>query len=476
MADTFKGEIATGQSNAHTSVHLSASAGFLAEKLASHLARKPSEIERERARLHVLDWVACAVAGSVEPGAAEPRALAALEGTGPCRVIGGRRAGPLAAALANGPAGALLEMDDVDRRGLLHPGPVVIPAALAAAEATGGDDGEALLDAIVRGYEAMIRVGRAVGPHHAARFHVTASCGGFGAAAAGASIVGLDAIQTAWALGNAGQQAFGLWQVRHEPVFTKAFHDGRAAANGLSAAFLARSGYAGPLAIFEGPQGFFHGLCPDGEPTAVLARTGAEANGWVIHEVSFKPHAACRHAHAAIDAVLALRVQAGGVELEALEIASYRDAIVFCDRSSPATSAQAKFSLQHAAAAAWVYGDADLERFTLAAVTEARLVDLRPLISVTEAPALSARFPAHFGAVGRARLADGRMLEVEAADALGDPECPIDEAALVAKARTLMAWGGLDAAATERLIEAALTLGRGASVLDLSAALPGTDA
>lgn len=472
MADTFKGEIAAGQSNAHTSVHLDASAGFLAEKLASRLARKPGEAERERARLHLLDWVACAVAGSVEPGAAEPRALAALEGTGPCRVIGGRRAGPLAAALANGPAGALLEMDDVDRRGLLHPGPVVIPAALAAAEATGGDDGEALLDAIVRGYEAMIRVGQAVGPHHAARFHVTATCGGFGAAAAGASILELDAIQTAWALGNAGQQAFGLWQVRHEPVFTKAFHDGRAAANGLSAAFLARSGYAGPLAIFEGPQGFFHGLCPDGEPKAMLAET----DRWVIHDVSFKPHAACRHAHAAIDAVLALRGQARGAELETLEIASYRDAIVFCDRPSPATAAQAKFSLQHAAAAAWVYGDGDLERFTLAAVTEARLVDLRARISVTEAPALSARFPAHFGAVARARLADGRMLEAEAADALGDPECPMDEAALVAKARALMAWGGLDAAATERLIEAALTLGRGASVSDLSAALPGTDA
>lgn len=434
--------------------------------------RQPGAADRDRARLHLLDWAACAVAGAVEPGAAEPRALAQLEGAGPCRVIGGPRAGPMAAALANGPAGALLEMDDVDRRGLLHPGPVVIPAALAAAEVEGLDDGAALLDAVVRGYEAMIRVGRAVGPHHAARFHVTASCGGFGAAAAGASVLGLDATQTAWALGNAGQQAFGLWQVRHEPVFTKALHDGRAAANGLSAAFLARAGYAGPLAIFEGPQGFFHGLCPDGKAEAVVEGDDA----WAIHEVSFKPHAACRHAHAAIDAVLTLRARAGGAELAALEIATYRDAVVFCDRPAPTTSAEGKFSLQHAAAAAWLHGDAGLERFTAAALSDPAVLNARGRISVREAPELTARYPARFGATVRALLADGRVMEIEAADALGDPERPMDQTALVAKARALMAWGGLDGVAAERLIQAALNLGRGARVSDLSAALPGNDA
>lgn len=468
MADTLAGEVAAGQSKAHTSVRLDP----LAVRLAGRLMRQPTEAEFDRARLHLLDWAACAVAGAVEPGAAAPRELARLEGSGPCRVIGGRRAGPLAAALANGPAGALLEMDDVDRRGLLHPGPVVIPAAMAAVEASGQDDGAALLNAVVRGYEAMIRVGRAVGSHHAARFHVTASCGGFGAAAAGASILGLDATQTAWALGNAGQQAFGLWQVRHEPVFTKALHDGRAAANGLSAALLAQAGYAGPLEIFEGPQGFFHGLCPDGDAQAVVA--GGDA--WAIHEVSFKPHAACRHAHATIDAVLALRAQASGAELQALEIGTYREAVVFCDRPNPTTSAEGKFSLQHAAAAAWVFGEAGLERFTTESLIEPRIVDLRARVSVAEAVALTANYPARFGATARARLVDGRVLEVLAADALGDPERPMDLAATVAKARALMAWGELTAAAADRLIEVALNLGQGASVSDLSAALPGTDA
>lgn len=425
-------------------------------------------LDRARARRHLLDWLACAVAGSVEPGAVELRRLAAREGAGPCRVIRGASAGPQAAALANGPAGALLEMDDVDRRGLLHPGPVVFPAVLAAADAAGVDDGVQILDAVVRGYEAMIRVGRAVGADHASRFHVTASCGGFGAAAGAASVLGLDPLQTAWALGNAGQQAFGLWQVRHEPVFTKALHDGRAAANGVASALLAHDGYAGPLAIFEGPHGFFHGLCPDGAPEAVL--DGGDA--WAIHEVSFKPHAACRHAHAAIDAVLDLRTQASGQALQSLRIGTYGDALTFCDRPSPRTPGEAKFSLQHAAAVAWLHGDADLPRFTTDAIAEAAIIALRGRVELSRDAGCDARYPQRFGAVAEAVLADGTILRAEAVDALGDPEKPLDDAALIAKARALFAWGGLTGPEADALIAAALSLGEGASLADVWAAAP----
>lgn len=442
----------------------------IAQRLAAALARPVSDADRARARLHVLDWAACAIAGAGEPGVAEPRHLAEMEGLGPCRVVRGWRSGPQAAALANGPAGAILEMDDVDKRALLHPGPVVIPAALAAAEAAGVEDGLALLDAVVRGYEAMIRVGRAVGAGHYAKFHTTATCGGFGAAVAAASIVGLDETATAWAIGNAGQQASGLWQVRNEQVFTKAFHDGRAAANGVASAFLAWQGYAGPLSIFEGPQGFFAAMCPGAAPEDVLRDTDG---AWAIHEVSFKPHAACRHAHAAIDAVLAVRARAAGRTLERLEIASYRDAMVFCDRPTPATTGQAKFSLQHAGAVAWLFGDATLERFTVEALVEPNIVALRGLVSVSEDAAISDRYPARFGARAVARFTDGSSETFEAADALGDPERPLDEDGLLAKVRALAAWGGLNAAAATRLIEAALGLGVTSGVRAFATALPG---
>lgn len=445
----------------------------VAERLSALLARPVSAADRARARLHLLDWAGCVTAGAVEPGAAEPRALAALEGAGPCRVVGGRRAGPQAAALANGPMGALLEMDDVDKRGLLHPGPVVIPAALAAAEAAGVRDGTSFLNAVVRGYEAMIRVGRAAGPGHYRYFHATGTCGPFGAAAAAATLLGLDLRETAWALTNAGQQAAGLWQVRHEPVFTKALHDGRAAANGVAAAFLAREGYAGPLSHFEGPQGFFTALCDEADPEAVVTAPDA---GWAIRDVSFKPHAACRHAHAVIDAVLELRAQAGGGTLARLEVASYRDALSFCDRPEPQTSGEAKFSLQHAAAVAWAHGDADLERFTTTVIADPVIAALRGQVSVREDAAATARYPARFGASAMAVLQDGARLEADMPDALGDPERPVTPGDIETKARKLMAWGGLTPAQADRLCAACLGLGDTADVAQLSAALPGTDA
>jgi 2-methylcitrate dehydratase PrpD len=124
-------------------------------------------------------------------------------------------ASALGAALGNGGLGNVLEMDDVDKRAVLHPGPVVVPAALAAAQDRGAS-GEAFLDAIVRGYEAVIRIGRAVGPGHYRYWHNTGTCGPFGSAAAAASLYGLSQEQTAWALGLAGTQASGLWQTRHE--------------------------------------------------------------------------------------------------------------------------------------------------------------------------------------------------------------------------------------------------------------------
>ncbi len=445
------------------------------------LARPVSAEDRARARLHLLDWVGCAVAGSQEEDVTRVAALAQAEGQGVCRIIGGGRAGPQAAALANGPAGAILEMDDVDRRALLHPGPVVMPAALALAEHLGVTDGEALLDAVVRGYEAMIRIGRAAGPSHYRFFHPTGTIGGFGAAAAGASLMGLDGERTAWALGLAGQQGAGLWRARHEPGSVKALHDGRAAANGVASALLARDGFRGPLRVLEGEQGFFPAMAPDADPEAVLA----VADSWLIHEVSFKPHAACRHAHPAIDAALALRErllplsvhprESGDPVLWAIRVETYRDSVLFCDKPAPTTPPEAKFSLQHSVAVALIHGDASLDRFEPSALTDPEIAAMRARVSVAVADDLTAAYPARFGArlIATARGVEHR---IEALDALGDPENPLSPDAVRSKARALMAWGGMNPDAADALIAAVEGLGVNTTVADLSAALPGSAA
>ena len=134
-----------------------ASPTSLTEQLSRHLVRPVDAAARRRARRAVLDWAGCAVIGAAtETGRAFAR-LAAGGAAGPSRVLGAGRAPARDAAFTNGAYGNIYEMDDVDRQAVLHPGPVVIPAALAMAEALGSGP-DALLDAVVRGYEAMVRL------------------------------------------------------------------------------------------------------------------------------------------------------------------------------------------------------------------------------------------------------------------------------------------------------------------------------
>ncbi|MEM8986933.1 MAG: MmgE/PrpD family protein [Pseudomonadota bacterium] len=443
-------------------------ASSLTEELVDILSRSVDGETRRRAALHVLDWLGCAAAGAPAEAVRTLAKISAEEDAGPCSVIGGGAAGALAAVLPNGAAGGVLEMDDVHGTAILHPGPVVIPAALAAAQHAGAD-GAAFLDGVVRGVEAMVRIGAAVGPGHYAHWHNTATCGPFGAAAAAASVFGLSGEESVWALGNAGTQSSGLWAVRHEPVMSKQLHGGRAAHAGLLAAMLAQQGFTGPRFVLEGPQGFFEAMCPDGAPKDILKDPEGP---WRIFEVSFKPWPACRHAHAAIDAALALRPRVDSAAIEAIDILTYADAVKFCDTPQPETVLQAKFSLQHSVAAALADGPPPLAAFDLDYVAKPSVARLREVCRVESAAPYDSAYPDHYGAEVRAHLATGETVSAAAPDALGDPENPLSEAALEDKARALMAAGGMDAVGSDRLIAAALVLGEGGSLEAVIKALP----
>lgn len=395
----------------------------LTERLAHHVGRVVPGEAREKARLHLLDWLGCVAGARHSPvvevaKAAEPDVLTR------------------AALLGN-----VLEMDDVHRAALLHPGPVVWPAALAAVRETGGTF-EDLLDGGVRGYEAVVTIGATFDAYHYARWHNSATAGGFGAAAAAASVLALDPQRTAWALGNSGSVIGGLWRMRHEAVMTKALHVAHTARVGLWTARLARAGFTGPAAILEGEQGLYAAMT-EAPHTMVL---GA---GWRIDEISFKPWAACRHTHPAIDAALELRAQ--GALVSPVQVETYADALAFCDRPDPASVVDAKFSLQHAVAVVAVRGEPRPVDFEPDAIADPAIVDARALVTVAEAAEISARYPAHFGA----RLhAGGRTVDL--ADARGDPERPLSTDGVIAKARELVAWGGLAEEHADHALDLAL--------------------
>lgn len=408
----------------------------LTEVLANLLASEVTAADRARAKLHLLDWVGCAVAGRAEPAG---RIL-----------LGDLDTAPAARAFAWGGLGNILEMDDVDKRALLHPGPSIIPAVLALAIA-GGLSGDAVPDAIVRGYEATIRLGRSVGAGHYALWHNTGTCGAIGAAAACASLLALDTQTTAHALALAISQSAGLWQTRHEPAsMGKQLHTSVAARAGLDAARLASAGFKGPLTILEGPQGFFAAMCPGADPAGVVAGD----SGWRIHDVSFKPWPACRHAHATIDAALELRGQVDVLDAEGdILVETYRDALVFCDKPEPETVIEAKFSLQHSVAVVMLRGRPQLADFSLSAIADPQITELRKRVKVGQSETFQSQYPARFGA----SVTFGGQT-VSAPDALGDPENPVGPEQLREKAYALFEAGGLnreDAAALRLAAETA---------------------
>lgn len=421
------------------------------EILARRLEAPISATDREKAAFCVLDWAGCAAAGAKSPAGKAMRQ--SLKG-----------ADALSDALYWGALGNVLEMDDVDKRALLHPGPVVVPAALAAAISTGAD-AISFLNGVVRGYEAVIRIGRAVGADHYRYWHNTGTCGPFGAGAAAASVFALDTEKTVWALGLAGTQASGFWQTRHEPQsFAKQLHTARAAHAGLFSAQLAANGFVGLKTVLEGPQGFFAATCGDADPSAVVDFDDGEA--WAIHDVSVKPWPACRHAHAAIDAALALR-ESGvtAADIQGAVIRTYKDALVFCDKPDPTDTLSAKFSLQHSAAVSLLKGLPHLEDFEGASLTDTDVAAVRDKIAVCEDEAITARYPARFGAALDVTLESGEMRTIDIPDALGDPENPAPREMILGKAKMLMAAGGVSADKTDALIDSALALSsKGGSV------------
>lgn len=379
--------------------------------LAKHLARDIVPDERTRARLHLMDWLGC-VAGAL------------LSETMPIARLQSGNAARKAAWLGN-----KLEMDDVHRMAILHPGPVVWATCLAQ----GITDMDRLLDAAIRGYEAMIAIGSTFDARHYAFWHNTATAGLFGAAVSALCCRG-DAgtgdsfeNQLVHAMGLAGSVTGGFWQMRHEPCDAKQWHIAHAVNTGTLAADAVLAGARGPAFILEGPQGL-HAATTD------AARPIELADHWRIRDVSFKPWAACRHAHPAIDAALELKRRLGHLD-GPIEIETYRDALAFCDRPDPASEIEAKFSIQHSVALVADKGTPALGDFDEAARTGTAATRAR--ITVREVAEFSERYPRHFGA--RARCAGQ---EVTLIDTLGDPERPMTEDAILAKAQSLFALGG----------------------------------
>ena len=408
------------------------------------------DADRQHASLFVLDTLACAIAGR---GAAPARMLLAVAPPASSDIA--RRAF-LVGGLAH-----ILEMDDLHRDSVTHPGSVVIPAAWTIAE-DHNLGGHQFLDAVLAGYEACCRVGMAVGKSHYRVWHNTSTCGPFGAAMAAARLIGLSEDEAVWALGNAGTQSSGLWEFLATGAMSKHLHTARAAESGVLAALLAKEGFTGPEKILEGEKGFFAGLCADPIPQAVTANP---ERPWELTRTSIKPWPCCRHTHPAIDAALELHTVLNGAPVARVTVGAYRAAIDVCDRPDPQDLYSAKFSLQHTVAVA--LNDGLVNQGSFDAEARSRMAGERAKVSVAVAPKVDAAYPKAWGVEVAVETIDGRRLAASRRHAKGDPENPLTEQDLKAKARAMLLESGLAEARADAFIAGILGLTFDTPVRDL---------
>lgn len=403
----------------------------------------PQEVISRSQQLFV-DWIASALAGrGARPIAALERVAAAMgPRDGPSEVlVSRRRTSPYFAALVNGASSHVVEQDDVHNAAVFHPGAVVWPAVIAAAQETGAG-GHAVISAAVAGYEAGARTGTFLGRSHYRVFHTTGTAGTLAAAAAVAHLRQADAATMLHALGNAGTQAAGLWEFLRDAADSKQLHTGKAAADGLLAAYLACAGFTGASRILEGVQGMAAGMSSDADPRQLTEGLGAR---WAMLETSFKFHASCRHTHPSADALLLLMRTHHLRADDILQVRAhvYQAAIdVLAPAAGAHTVHQAKFSMGFVLALIAVVGHASISDFTPARLGDPALRDFLERVEMVPDAALEAAYPARWIGLVEVRTRDGHLLSAHVDEPKGDPGNPLNAEEIEDKARRLAGYAG----------------------------------
>jgi 2-methylcitrate dehydratase PrpD len=347
-------------------------------------------------------------------------------------LIGRReRIDALNAAFLNAAGANVLDFCDTHVPTAIHPTAPIMPALLALGElqrVTGRD----LILAFVLGQEVACRIGLAISPSHYNRgWHITATCGVFGAAAGSAKLLGLSPAQTVWALGTAATEAAGLCECLGTPA--KSVGVGNAAKNGLFAALLAAKNFSGPAEPLTGTQGFYHALAETADLSRLTDGLGAD---FEIMKTSYKPYPCGFVLHPVLDCVLDWRRDHPRDVVAKVKVTGNPLLGLRADRPTISTSAQSQVSVQHAVAAALVTGKAGTAQFADACVHDPAVAALRGNVEVTR----DERFATVAAAVEIA-TADGILHKLEQKAARGSDLNPMSDKDLEDKLRdAAAAW------------------------------------
>ena len=415
----------------------------LADELVAFSAEQFTDEDLAQLQRLLIDYAAVALCGSVQPWGRILTEWAVQHGSsGSAPLVGsGRMAGAATAAMVNGTSAHGYELDDTHDKSMSHPGAVVISAALAVGAeraATGRD----VLGAIAVGYEAMARVGMAANALRVIErgFHPTGTFGVFGAAAAAAKLMNLDAERLAHAWGVALSMSSGACQFAFEPrgTMVKRMHAGIPAHGGVIAAQLAALGIAAPVQALEGEYGFFNLFGRDSDPSLLRKPAGEPLE---LNNISFKPYSCCRKFHSLIDA---LGETTGGFTLDVddidrITVQSPETAITSHMMRRPDSVMAAQYSMPYIVGATLAYGPRGYTAYDRTHHDDPRILSIVDKVEAVHDPELDPAVPAHMPNRVALTLRNGETRQATVMDSLGTPAQPMSTDAVLDKAQALVA-------------------------------------
>lgn len=381
----------------------------------------------------IIDYLACAFAGSKIIGDKVQKLLSIDQETGNTPLIGMKiHVPPAKAALVNTMNVHATELDDGHRFAMLHIEAPVISALIAAVSNKMITEAQAFLKGIIIGYEVTCRLAQVMQPGHKIKgFHATGTCSVCGAALAIGFAAGFSEEELMNTLSAAVASASGLLEMIDSPSQLKPYTVGNAAHSGYIAACIGKAGFVGPLDPLFGKRGFYNAF----SDTADRAQLFQKENTYKIQQRYTKPYASCRHCHPPTEAVLKIK-EFDGFNVDAIDrinIETYSLAIFGHDMKRIDSISAAKMSIPFSVATALVNGEAGFNSYSMEAICNERIKSLAQTVFITESKEFNEAFPEKRGAKVSIKTKDNKNYEYKVEYPLGEPENPMNREDIIAK-------------------------------------------
>ena len=355
------------------------------------------------------------------------------------------------AALINGINAHAVELDDGHRIGMLHLGAPIISAVLAIAEKE-ELKAEKFFLGIIIGYEVAIRLACCIQPGNKLKgYHATGTCGTVGAAMGIAAALDFDFDQIKSTLSAAVSSAAGVLEMIDGDTQLKPYNAGRAAMDGLTAAYIGRARFKAPDDALGGKRGFLK-VMTDTPKMEYL--TDFTPGKYMIETIYMKPYAACRHCHPPIEAALNIREKEGFRidEVETISVETYKLAIAGHDHTVIQGVNSSKMSIPYSLAVALYTGKAGLNEFTEGLISNPAIQALTDKVVVSENEEFSALCPQKRVGVVTIKTKSGVFTD-RVDYPKGEPENPLSRQELEEKFRGLATFAGLSHSDCDKVIE-----------------------